>query len=148
MIQDVSCYIITIESGVPISYTLIMLIIIWPFVTLNISLQTHSLQYEDGVIVICDNHRCHHSGCRCPGAKQAPGHQQPLCWLHCDSMWLHCDNMYIILQPLNRLHDKGQNKPSLLYPLISTYIKNMEYNVMKLLNVTCISWSPKFRVWQ
>ena len=25
---------------------------------------------------------CHHDGCRCPGAKLAPAHQQPPCWLN------------------------------------------------------------------
>ena len=48
---------------------------------------------------------CHHDGCRCPGAKEAPGHQQPPCSLSYDYniTWTISCNIFITLQPFNKL---------------------------------------------
>ena len=45
----------------------------------------------------------HHDSCRCPGAKEVLGHEQPSCWLGCDhnDTWTILCIMHIMSQPLH-----------------------------------------------
>ena len=81
---------------------------------LPMALRQHCMSYNHlGNVSITRGHfwealadQSHHDGYRCPGAKYAPGHQQPLCWLAC--VWIILRNMHIAAQQTTTERWEGQ----------------------------------------